>query len=240
MASSLLAVSLLTPPLSFSSKTHLPLLLRPPLLSTTIRIQGPRRTISSSFLLHAKNDESPADPPDRILSAACYLYPFLDGVQYGRYILTQFPVFQLVLQPLFPAIRLFRSSPLNPFLLFLTLYFAVVRNPSRFSRYVRFNTMQAIVLDVLLIFPDLIERTFNPKGGIGLDALQSLDSTVFLFLLVSLMYGSTSCILGQVPRLPIVADAADRQVISIYEVIYQALEAIKKQLKEYEEEELSI
>ncbi|KAF5196417.1 Tic 20-v protein [Thalictrum thalictroides] len=69
--------------------------------------------------------------------------------------------------------------------------------------------MQAIVLDVLLIFPDLLERSFNPKEGVGLDLLMSLDSTVFLFLLVSLIYGSTSCFLGQIPRLPIVAEAAE-------------------------------
>lgn len=73
--------------------------------------------------------------------------------------------------------------------------------------------MQAIVLDVLLIFPDLLERSFNPRDGLGLDFVMSLDSTVFLFLLVSLIYGSSSCLLGQVPRLPIVAEAADRQVL---------------------------
>lgn len=72
--------------------------------------------------------------------------------------------------------------------------------------------MQVIVLDVLLIFPDLLERSFNPRDGVGLDVLMSLDSTVFLFLFVSLIYGSSSCLLGQVPRLPIVAEAADRQV----------------------------
>ena len=43
--------------------------------------------------------------------------------------------------------------------------------------------MQAVVLDVLLIFPDLLERGFNPKDGLGLDLIMSLDSTVFLFLL---------------------------------------------------------
>lgn len=73
--------------------------------------------------------------------------------------------------------------------------------------------MQAIVLDVLLIFPDLLERSFNPKDGLGLDLMMSFDSTVFLFLLVSLVYGSSSCLLGQLPRLPIVAEAADRQVL---------------------------
>ena len=95
--------------------------------------------------------------------------------------------------------------------MFLTLYFVVVRNPN-FSKYVRFKTMQAVVLDVLLIFPDLLERGFNPKDGLGFDLIISLDSTVFLFLLVCLIYGS-SCLLGQIPRLPIVAEAADRQVL---------------------------
>lgn len=73
--------------------------------------------------------------------------------------------------------------------------------------------MQAIVLDVLLIFPDLLERSFNPRGGVGLDLMMSLDSTVFLFLLVCLIYGSSCCLVGQVPRLPIVAEAAERQVL---------------------------
>lgn len=73
--------------------------------------------------------------------------------------------------------------------------------------------MQAIVLDVLLIFPDLFERTFNFRDGVGLDVVMSLDSTVFLYLLVCLVYGSSSCLLGKVPRLPIVAEAADRQVL---------------------------
>ncbi|KAK9939761.1 hypothetical protein M0R45_016450 [Rubus argutus] len=112
------------------------------------------------------------------------------------------------------SIRVFKSFPFNGFLVFLTLYFGVVRNQN-FSRYVRFNTMQVIVLDVLLIFPDLLERSFNPRDGVGLDVLMSLDSTVFLFLFVSLIYGSTSCLLGQVPRLPIVAEAADRQFLEL-------------------------
>ncbi|CAA7407770.1 unnamed protein product [Spirodela intermedia] len=164
--------------------------------------------------LQAKKDGGDAvGPPDRLIAAACYLYPFLDGIQYGKYVITQFPAFQVLLQPLVPAIRLFRGFPLNGLLIFFTLYFAVVRNPGSFSRFVRFNTMQAIVLDVLLIFPDLLERSFSPREGVGLDLVMSLDSTVFLFLLVSLLYGSSSCLLGQLPRLPIVAEAAERQVM---------------------------
>ncbi|KAG6634741.1 hypothetical protein CIPAW_12G138100 [Carya illinoinensis] len=165
----------------------------------------PRRTHINA----QSNGSGSADASDRLISAVCYFYPFFDGIQYGKYVITQFTPMQALIQPLVPAIRVFKSFPFNGFLVFLTLYFVVVRNRN-FTRYVRFNTMQAIVLDVLLIFPDLLERSFNPRGGWGLDLLMILDSTVFLFLLVSLVYGSSSCLLGQVPRLPIVAEAADR------------------------------
>lgn len=167
----------------------------------------PRRPVAA----RSRNGDS-ADAPDRLISAVCYFYPFFDGVQYGKYVINQFAPLQVLVQPLVPAIRVFKGFPLNGFLVFLTLYFVVVRNPN-FSRYVRFNTMQAIVLDVLLIFPDLLERSFNPRDGLGLDLVMSLDSTVFLFLLVCLVYGSSSCLLGQIPRLPIVAEAAERQVL---------------------------
>ncbi|KAK4343970.1 hypothetical protein RND71_037064 [Anisodus tanguticus] len=160
----------------------------------------------------SKNNNDSADGPDRLISAITYFYPFFDGIQYGKYVITQFAPIQTLIQPLVPAIRVFKSFPLNGLLVFFTLYFIVVRNQN-FSRYVRFNTMQAIVLDVLLIFPDLLERSFNPKDGLGLDLMMSFDSTVFLFLLVCLVYASSSCLLGQLPRLPIVAEAADRQVL---------------------------
>jgi len=151
--------------------------------------------------------------PDRLVAAVAYLYPFLDGAHHGRFLLAQFPVFSALLRPLAPAARLFHSSPLTPFLLFLTLYFAVVRNQQAFSRFVRFNAMQAVALDVLLIFPDLLAQSFAPSGGVGFEIFQSMESTVFLFLLVCLLYGGGACLLGKTPRLPIVADAAERQVM---------------------------
>ncbi|KAK6947080.1 Chloroplast protein import component Tic20 [Dillenia turbinata] len=184
-------------------------------LALTNRRQSPRNQNTNrrrpiTITAQSKGSNS-ADAPDRLISAICYFYPFFDGIQYGKYVLSQFTPIQVLIHPLVPAIRVFKSFPFNGVLMFLTLYFVVVRNPN-FSRYVRFNTMQAIVLDVLLIFPDLLERSFNPRDGVGLDLMMSLDSTVFLFLLICLIYGSSSCLLGQVPRLPIVAEAAERQV----------------------------
>ncbi|XP_062078865.1 protein TIC 20-v, chloroplastic [Humulus lupulus] len=216
MATSNLVSPLSVNPLNLSNKPHSSTFLfsqKTPSFLTLTKF-GHKSTIPITprrvFTVQCKESNS-VDAPDRLISAICYFYPFFDGVQYGKYVITQFAPIQTLLQPLIPAIKVFKSFPLNGFLVFLTLYFVVVRNRN-FSRYVRFNTMQAIVLDVLLIFPDLLERSFNPKDGVGLDVLMSLDSTVFLFLLVCLVYGSSSCLLGQLPRLPIVADAAERDL----------------------------
>ncbi|KAH7544528.1 hypothetical protein JRO89_XS15G0181400 [Xanthoceras sorbifolium] len=181
-------------------------------LTTSLPKHHTRTRTSFTVTAQSKNNNNSVDYSDRIISAVCYFYPFFDGIQYGKYVITQFTPIQALIQPLVPAIKVFKSFPYNGLLVFFFLYFVVVRN-SNFSRYVRFNIMQAIVLDVLLIFPDLLERTFNFRDGFGLDLMMSLDSTVFLYLLVCLIYGSSSCLLGQVPRLPIVADAADRQFV---------------------------
>ncbi|PIN10246.1 hypothetical protein CDL12_17167 [Handroanthus impetiginosus] len=190
-----------------------------PLHFPALPLTGPGITRRTIFIARSKDSNS-VDAPDRLISAITYFYPFFDGIQYGKYVITQFSPFQAFIQPLVPAIKVFKSFPFNGFLIFLTLYFVVVRNPN-FSRYVRFNTMQAIVLDVLLIFPDLLERTFNPRDGVGLDFMMSFDSTVFLFLLVSLIYGSSSCMLGQLPRLPLVAEAADRLYYDLAGITHQ-------------------
>ncbi|CAN1194033.1 Protein TIC 20-v, chloroplastic [Linum perenne] len=122
----------ISPPFTFSAKQ--PLL--PTLLSQRSRIL---KTSSSSsctrLIVIAKSNGSSnsVDAGDRIISALTYFYPFFDGVQYGKYVITQFTPIQTLIQPLLPAIKVFKTFPFNSFLVFITLYFVVVRN-SNFSR----------------------------------------------------------------------------------------------------------
>ncbi|KAG0629991.1 hypothetical protein M758_1G145400 [Ceratodon purpureus] len=148
---------------------------------------------------------------ERVVAALGYFLPLFDGIQYGRYFFLQFPVAERLIAPLFPLLSAYKGFPFSNFIAFFGLYLAVVRNPN-FSRYVRFNTMQAVVLDVLLIFPTLVERTFTPRGGIGFELLVIFYNSVFLFLVACFLFGVVSCILGKTPRLPLVAEAADQQV----------------------------
>ncbi|XP_062220180.1 protein TIC 20-v, chloroplastic-like [Phragmites australis] len=184
-------------------------------VSLTGSIAAPRPLAVAPRASNNNDNSGAVEAPDRLVAAVAYLYPFLDGAHHGRFLLAQFPFFSALLRPLAPAARLFHSSPFTPFLLFLTLYFAIVRNQQAFSRFVRFNAMQAVALDVLLIFPDLLAQSFAPStgGGVGFEIFQSMESTIFLFLFVCLVYGGGACLLGKTPRLPIVADAAERQVM---------------------------
>ncbi|MCO5546961.1 hypothetical protein L7F22_000400 [Adiantum nelumboides] len=149
---------------------------------------------------------------EKIAAASAYLLPFLDGVQYGRYFLTQFPQAQLAFQPLYPILRIYSSTPFASIAVFFGLYFLVVRNPN-VSRYVRYNTMQAVMLDVLLILPSLVEGIYHPQSGVGLEILVVFYNTIFFYLVACFLIGSGSCLLGKTPRLPLVADAADAQVM---------------------------
>lgn len=124
----------LSPPPSSCFLRHKPLFLSP--LPLPLRPQTRPLKPSRPFLFRAQSKGSnSADAPDRLISAVCYFYPFFDGVQYGKYVVTQFSPIAALIQPLLPAIKAFKSFPFNGFLVFLTLYFVVVRNPN-FSRWV--------------------------------------------------------------------------------------------------------
>ncbi|KAL4856315.1 hypothetical protein ACK3TF_003128 [Chlorella vulgaris] len=156
-------------------------------------------------------DGSP-DIADRVVASLPYLVPLLDGLRYGKFFLVQYPAFGAVLLPLDPIIRLYYSFPLASLIVFFGIYLGIINNQN-FSRYVRFNAMQAVLLDIILILPGLLEGVFRPPtGGPGLQVYISGYNTIFLFLFACVAYGVGSCLVGQTPRLPLVADAADAQV----------------------------
>ncbi|KAF3786873.1 hypothetical protein EJ110_NYTH24243 [Nymphaea thermarum] len=86
-----------------------------------------------------------------------------------RYAFVQYPVLERVFEALLPVVSAYRSVPFASFVAFFALYLLVVRNPN-FSRFIRFNAMQAVVLDFLLdvlVLPLLVQRVFTPGRGGG-------------------------------------------------------------------------
>ncbi|XP_022714702.1 protein TIC 20-II, chloroplastic-like [Durio zibethinus] len=155
---------------------------------------------------------NPTPAIDRLISAAAYALPFFNSLQYGRYLFIQYPQLGTLFDPLLPLLSLYKSVPYASFVAFFALYLGLVRNPS-LSHYVRFNSMQAVTLDVLLVVPLLLTRILNPgRAGLGYRLMVWGHTGVFVFSLLCFVYGVVWSILGRTPYLPFVADAAGRQV----------------------------
>ncbi|KAF5203260.1 Tic 20-v protein [Thalictrum thalictroides] len=199
-----------TPLLRFSLRPSQETLRKPFLSQTPIHLKStvkisrsPSKTICMAY------QTVPAT--DRLVSSFAYFLPFFNGLQYGRYLLMKYPNLALVLEPIFPLLNIYRSVPYASFVCFFALYLGVVKNPS-FSKYVRFNSMQAVVLDVLLSLPLLFQRVFSPGKGLGLKLLVMGYNSIFVFIVFSFLYSLGHCVLGRTPYLPLVAEAADRQL----------------------------
>ncbi|CAI5458763.1 unnamed protein product [Closterium sp. Yama58-4] len=149
--------------------------------------------------------------PERIISAAVYFLPLLDGARYARFLYAQYPFTRVLLDPIIPLVQAYNSFPYAGLILFFLLYLAIIRNQN-LDRYVRYNAMQAVILDILMILPSLLERLFAGNDGISLQLTIIFYNTVFLYLFACFVFGVVSCLLGKTPRLPIVAEAADAQV----------------------------
>lgn len=125
----------------------------------------------------------------------------------------EYPFFSTLLAPLDPIIRFYFSIPFAGVAAFFAVYLGIINNPSM-GRFVRFNAMQAVLLDIILILPGLIESVMKirPMGGFGLQIYINVYNFIFLFIFACVLYGVASCILGKSARLPLVADAADAQI----------------------------
>ncbi|CAL1385341.1 unnamed protein product [Linum trigynum] len=172
-----------------------------------------RKQITTVTARLSGNSNTTTPATDRLIAAVAYTLPFFNSLQYGRFLFAQFPsVSALLFEPLVPLLSLYRSLPYASFVAFFGLYLGVVRNPN-LSDYVRFNAMQALTLDVLLVLPLLFGRIFNPgRSALAVKLIVWGHNAVFLFTSVCFVYGLVSSLLGRTPYLPFVADAARRQM----------------------------
>ncbi len=128
---------------------------------------------------------------DRIIASVPYLLPLLDGLRYGRFFFKEFPQSYALLAPLQPLIKVYYTLPFASLVVFFALYYGIVNN-FNFSRFVRYNAMQTILLDILLIVPSLVENFILrdiPKTGTYLQILISFYNFVWLYVLICVLYG---------------------------------------------------
>jgi hypothetical protein len=152
------------------------------------------------------------DTKDRIFAALVYLLPLYSAFAFGDSIFRQIPFLGAALAiALYPLAFLYSSlGSFGSLIIFFVLFFAVVRNP-RISHFIRFNTMQAILIDILVSLLGLVLKFFAQGLGANL-ALETLFNVVFLGAFAACVYSIIQSVIGKYADIPTISEAAYSQV----------------------------
>ena len=116
----------------------------------------------------------------------------------------------LIYLPFSPVLQLYFGVPFAGIIIFFLLFLGVVRN-NNITHFIRFNTMQAILIDILLSLFGLV-LTFILRG-LGIDLItETLTNLIFLATLVASFYGVIQAARAIYPEIPTISEAAYSQV----------------------------
>ena len=152
------------------------------------------------------------DTKDRIFAALVYLLPLYSAFAFGDSIFQQIPFLGAALAiALYPLAFLYSSlGSFGSLIIFFVLFFAVVRNP-RISHFIRFNTMQAILIEILVYLLGLV-LGFVARGlGANL-VVETLFNVVFLGAFAACVYSIIQSVIGKYADIPTISEAAYSQV----------------------------
>ena len=147
---------------------------------------------------------------DRIFASLPYLLPIISGLPFGSFLFRQFPALGVFLIPLQPVLLIYNSVPFAGLIIFFLLFLLVVRN-EKIAHFIRFNTMQAILLDILLVLCSLVLQILLPALGTNL-VTETLINIVFLGTVVACGYSIVKSLLGHYAEIPTLSEAVYAQV----------------------------
>lgn len=147
---------------------------------------------------------------DRIFACLPYLLPIVEVFAYGQFFLTQFPPVQLLFLPLLPLLRIYYGVRYAGLIIFFVLFIFVVRN-EKISHFIRFNTLQAILLDIVIFLFGILTDVVGliPAGSF---VLQTLYTTIFLGIVAAVVYSIVQSLWGRYAEIPAISDAVYTQL----------------------------
>ena len=161
---------------------------------------------------------SSVDYLDRLYAALPYLLPITAVIAFGAFLFLQFPVLQDIFFPVFKLNQILSISILDfisiRFVAWFCVFIFVVRN-FKVNHFVRFNAMQALLLDIIVALMSAITQLLSLiLGNLAFFPfmLQIIASVTFLGITAAFLYSIFQCVLGKYAEMPIVSEVAYSQV----------------------------
>ena len=146
----------------------------------------------------------------RLLGVLLYMIPWSDSLAFGNHLYIKYPFTQIIEVPAIPIILIERSIPLGGLLLFLAIFFGLVRN-SKVSYFLRFNALQSLLINIGIIIASFIfEIIFSPFANSLI--IRTLSSSLLISIFLMIIYSVWSCTQGNEPNLPGISQAAKMQL----------------------------
>ena len=158
---------------------------------------------------------SSVDYLDRLYASLPYLLPIASVVLFGKVSLfSQIPILEKLFFPIIAIDAILSTSIIDFISIRLVIWFCIfifiVRN-FRINRFIRFNAIQALLLDIVVIIVSVIIKLL---GQISLlyFILEILINVTFLGITAAFLYSVFQCVRGKYANIPVISDAAYNQV----------------------------
>ena len=146
----------------------------------------------------------------KILAVLLYMIPWSDSLIFGNHLFIKYPFTQIIQIPAIPIILIERSIPFGSLLLFLAIFFGLVRN-SKVSYFLRFNALQSLLINIGIIIASFIfEIIFSPFANSLI--IRTLSSSLLISISLMIIYSVWSCTQGNEPNLPGISQATKMQL----------------------------
>ncbi|BAC08626.1 Tic20 family protein [Thermosynechococcus vestitus] len=147
--------------------------------------------------------------PDRIFASLAYLLPLFYVMPFGGFLFELFPPLQALVWVVLP-VALIYSIPFAGLLVFMLLYLLVVRN-NRVSLFIRYNTMQALLMGIVLFIVQLLVQLLLRIASFDL-LIKVLFNFIFIATVIGVVYGVVQSVRGIYAEIPTLSEATKSQV----------------------------
>jgi len=156
---------------------------------------------------------------DRLYASLPYLFPIASVV--GFYITEraplfhQFPILVIIFSPVIKVDEIL-SYPIIDFIsirlvVWFSIFFFVVRS-YKVSRFIRFNAIQSLLLDIVVILVSVIIKLLGQVSLLYF-ILEILINVTFLGITAAFLYSVFQCMRGEYAEMPIISEAAHHQIL---------------------------
>jgi hypothetical protein len=158
-------------------------------------------------------NDGPPSISDRFVSLLPYLFPLLDSIQYGRFLINT-ELDNPLVASLTALYRVYENIPFSGLIAFFAL--STMSNNMKLNRLVRFNIQQAILLDIALVVPGILGgmgKVISPDLGDSPPAIVVGSTITFFVISVPILYSIASSLAGITPdKIPLISERVENRV----------------------------